>query len=253
MADKDESSVLLSLNELMGLEEDRIATEEKTRAELEAAERARVSAEAAAKRAQEESRLAQAEEARRVEDLRRREEEARVEAAAQGEIEKAKAEVEHRARMEQLAQAQRHEQNLAALKQDEGKKKLKMAVIATVSILVLGGIGGVMAYNSSIEQAEKEKAALQAERQAQIEEAEKNMRRLEAMLKDAESMGASQKEALQAELLKAQQEAEAAKSDDGKKGSPVRSGGGGPRPAKTPAPKSGGSSCPPGDPMCGGL
>jgi colicin import membrane protein len=218
MADKDESSVLLSLNELMGLEEDRIATEEKTRAELEAAERVRLNAEAAAKRAQEESRLAQAEEARRVEDLRRREEEARVEAAAQGEIEKAKAEVEHRARMEQLAQAQRHEQSLAALKQDQGKKKLKMAVIATVSVLVLGGIGGVMAYNSSVKQAEMEKAALQAERQVQIEEAEKNMRRLEAMLKDAESMGASQKEALQAELLKAQQEAEAAKSDDGKKG-----------------------------------
>src|SRR6478736_5443554 len=100
MAEQKESSVLFSLKELMSLEENRIKEEE---ADKEAVARAEAEAKAAAERA-----------AREAE--------------------------ERRLRMEELAAQQAHEQQIAALNSDQGKKRLKLVVGIISAVLVIGAV-----------------------------------------------------------------------------------------------------------------
>jgi len=252
MADKNESSVLFSLNELMNIEEGRIADEESARAAREAAEKARTDAEARARREAEELRLRAAEDARRADELRRREEEARVDAARQAEIDRARHDMEHKARLEQMAQAQAHEAQMAALKQDVGKKKLRMAVIGTGAALVLVAVGGFVIYRNNAAESERQLVALQAQLQAAQDEAEKRVRQAEEQLKNNASMSEAQKSALQAELEAAKRDALKNQAELDKTGGGKASrGGGGSRPAATKKPS--GPACDPNDPMCGGL
>ena len=88
MAEQKESSVLFSLKELMGLEEDRIREEEsKKEAEARAAHDARIAAERAARDA-EEARIRAADAERQRDEQRRKEEAARLEAIRHAEIER---------------------------------------------------------------------------------------------------------------------------------------------------------------------
>ena len=138
-----------------------------------------------------------------------------------------------------------------ALKEDEGKKKLKVAAIIAGILFLVAAVGGGLAYQNSQAEAEKKLAADRAAAQAEMEKRERDMKRLEAMLADAESMGEAQKAALQAELEKAKKAAaEAAVAGGAKKttgASTYRPGKPKPRPAAAKP------ACPPGDPMCGGL
>lgn len=250
MADKNESSVLFSLKELMNLEEDRIAEEEadRTRQEREARERAE-----AAQRAQreaEERKLREAEEARRAEDLRRREEEARIEAARQAELAKAQHEMETRARMAALAQQQEHEHKMAALGQDDTKKKLKLYLAIGAAVLVIGGIGGGVAFMNAQERAEKEKAALLAQLEEAKTAADKQVEILKRQAEMAGTMSQAEKDALMAKLQAAEKAADdAAKNlNQGGSGKPRPGGGAKPDGARPSGPK-----CDPNDPMCGGL
>jgi colicin import membrane protein len=127
MAEQKESSVLFSLKELMSLEENRIKEEEQEKDRREEAER----------RAAEERRLREEEDARRAEELRKKEEATRLEAIRLGEIEKAKAEAEHQARMQALAAQQAHQQQMAALASDSDKKRLKLIVGIVSAVLVV--------------------------------------------------------------------------------------------------------------------
>ena len=99
---EEESSVLISLKELMTIEEDRIKTEEEDKQEADAeAEQARLNAEQQAREA-ESARQHAEEERRRLEEQRRREDAARLEALKAAELETARSSAEQQARMEAM-------------------------------------------------------------------------------------------------------------------------------------------------------
>jgi colicin import membrane protein len=245
MSEQKESSVLFSLKELMSLEEDRIRTEEADKAaSVAAAEKARVEAERAARDA-EEARIRAEEERRRMDELRSREEAARHEAIRQAEIEKARVEAEQQARLQAMAAQQQHEQNLAALKHDEGKKKLRNALIigGVAVVLIGGGATYLVVQNSARQQAELATIA------AQKAQAEDEAKKRDAQLKEqaAKIDGllnqlSSAKDDAQRLALQKQLEEEKAKTDS------IRKGGGGP--AKSDAPAAPKKKCHPGDPLC---
>jgi colicin import membrane protein len=254
MAEQKESSVLFSLKELMSLEENRIKEEEQERDRRARADAERRAREEADRRAAEEARLRAEEEARRVEEQRKREEATRLEAIRHGEIEKAKAEAEHQARMQQLAAQQAHEQQLAALNQDSSKKRLKLIVGVVTAVLVIGIVGGALAWKKADDQRRMTEAAHLAQQQ----QAEAQLKQLKADFEDAQK----KQEDLQNALANAKDEAtrktlEAqlaqAKADTEKKQQATTRGtGGGSRPSGD-KPRHSSSNCAPGDPMCGDL
>jgi hypothetical protein len=141
MASVQESSVLVSLNHLMNLEQQRIREEDAARqTALDLAQRARLDEERRA-RAVEEERIRSEEARRRAEETARREESARLEAMRLAGVEKARIEGEQRARIAILEQEQRHERDLAALGQDAQKRRLQRALIlgGALAFAVIGG------------------------------------------------------------------------------------------------------------------
>lgn len=144
MSETRESSVLFSLNQLMQIEEDRVAEEERrTRAEEEAREAARRDAERRA-RAEEEAALRAEEERRAAAAAARREEEARLEALRLVEVERARFEAERQARIALLTQQHAHEQKLAALAEDRQKRRLRWTLVvgSIAAAALFGGAGG---------------------------------------------------------------------------------------------------------------
>lgn len=135
-----ESSVLFSLNELMALEEQRLAEEAAARdAELAAKMAAEQAERLAVEEAAERQRIAaeaSAAEARRLEERRDREERARLEAVRTAELIKVQRTVEERARLEALALAQEHERRMATLKVARTARRLKLALWGNVAALV---------------------------------------------------------------------------------------------------------------------
>jgi colicin import membrane protein len=245
MSEQKESSVLFSLKELMNLEEDRIRTEEAEKAaQAAAAEKARLDAERAARDA-EEARIRAEEERRRMEEQRAREEQARHEAIRQGEIERARVEAEKQAQLAAMAAQQQHEAQLAKLKHDEGKKKLRNALIGggiAVALLATGGIwyGVSSAQEAARLQAAANERARQAEEEAKKKQAalEESQRKIEGLISQLSS---AKDEATRLALQK-QLEEEKAKSDT------IRKSSGGP--AKADAPAAPKKKCAPGDPLC---
>jgi len=252
MAEQKESSVLFSLKELMNLEEDRIKQEE---ADKDRRARQEADAKAAAERAAreaEERRIREEEEARRLEEMRRKEETARLEAIRHAEIEKAKAEAEHKSRMEALSAQQAHEQQLAALRSDQGKKRLKLTVGIAVGVLLVGIVGGGLAFKGAADQRAKERAA----DQARIAAAEAESKRLKDTFDEAQKREEELKSSLASakdEATRAKLEAELSKATEQKKqaGAAIQAGGGG---GGRPKAASGGAAkpcnCQPGDPLC---
>lgn len=248
MAEQKESSVLFSLKELMGLEEDRIREEEAQKeAAAKAAHEAQLAAERAAREA-EEARLRAEEEERQREDQRRKEEAARLEAIRHAEVEKARAEAEHQARLATVAAQQQHEAAMAALNQDRHKKRLQIMVGVIGGLLLIGGVSGVVLYQQAKAESEK-RAAVEA---AQRKEAEDKLERLQrefevAARKEAELSRSLASAKDEAEKIRLQAELDEAKKKKAQAGGGIRTGGGG-------ATKSGGASkpaCNPNDPLCG--
>jgi colicin import membrane protein len=239
-----ESSVLISLRELMNLEEDRIREEEaekeaKAKADLEA----KLEAERAAREA-EEARIRAEEEARHAEEVRRKEEAARVEAIKQGELERARSDAAHRARMEQMTAQQAHEYQVAALTQDKTKKKLQIIVGIAVGVLLIGGVAGGLAFKAHQEEAQKKAAILEAQRK----DTEERLRRLQnefelARRKEEELQGSLANAKDEATRAKLQAELDAQRAKTQAAGKAVKGGG----PSDAPTKK---KQCAPGDPLC---
>lgn len=247
MSEQKESSVLFSLKELMNLEEDRIRSEEAERAAATAAaERARLDAEHAA-RAAEEARIRAEEERRRMEEQRSREETARLEAIRIAEVEKARVEAEQRARLEAMAQQQQHERSLAAIKEDDHKKKLRnWLIIGGIGAVVVLGVVGGLGYRSYTEGKEAERMAIEQKRVADLER-KKLEAQMEEQRKKVDSLigqlSSASDEATRLKLQK-QLDEERAKTEKIRVG--VGSGG---RPSSgTGAAKP--CNCTPGDPLC---
>ncbi len=252
MSDNEESSVLFSLKELMTLEDDRIKSEEDDKKQAAAqADQKRLDAERQA-RAEEEARIRADEERRRVEQQRVAEEAARLEAIKHAEVEKARVEAEQRARIEEIARQQEHERQLAALKQDGSKKKLRNALIGGVVVVVFAGAGlGVFLNNKAKEDART--AAVQADEQRKKDEAaakklrdaereiEANRAKLaeyDQQIKDLEEKAKSA--GSDAEKAEAEKELAKVRAARGATGAAAGTGGGK-------------KSCRPGDPLCSDL
>jgi colicin import membrane protein len=251
MSEKQESSVLFSLKELMNLEEDRIKQEDADRQARVDADR-RAQEEAELRRRQDESaRLAAEEERRRVEEQRQREEAARLDAIRHAEIEKKRIEAERAAQLEAMSKQQEHARQLAMIQQDQGKKKLRTTLVAVGigAVLVIGGVTGVLIKNSN--EATAKQAQLEKERAAQAEEAEKAKKEA-AELNQKISTLMEQLSGARDEKSRLELQQKLAEAQDALKKKAVP-GVGGPRPAGDTGakPAGGGSKCPPGDPMCG--
>lgn len=159
----ESSSVLFSLNELMNIEQDRIA-EEKAReaAKLAAEADARLRADEAARR-MEEQRLADEQARREADAMRAREEAARLDAIRIAELERARIGAERQAEADRVRLAHDHERSLALLEGDASKRRLKRTLIATalVSLAVIGAGAGIY-FGKIVPEAEAERAAQDA-------------------------------------------------------------------------------------------
>lgn len=245
-----ESSVLFSLQELMGLEEARVRTEERERAEtLQAEQDARRRLEAE-RRAAEEARLAAEDEKRREEARRAREEDVRLAAIRAAEIERQRIEAERRAQIEAMAQQQRHEQELLRITQDASARRLRRittAVALSGLLVVTGGLGtyfGKIAPETRArEQADRERLAAEQDAAARAKgeaaEARANVERLmheRDLAKTAEE--------------RARKEIELTRAREAEKKLPQANVGTGTVPVKT-TPKEAQGPCAKGDSMCG--
>ncbi|MBI4703712.1 MAG: hypothetical protein HY744_21590, partial [Deltaproteobacteria bacterium] len=194
MAEEQDSSVLFSLKELMNIEEDRIRSEDDERHRTAAAaEQARIEAERRA-REEEEARIRAEQERRRTEEQRAREEAARLDAMRQAEIERARTEAEQQARIQAMAAQQAHERELAMIKSDKTRRRMRLALVAGSLIVVLGiGLGGWKAYTWHQETQMREAATRDALERAkkQAEEArrqqEESERKIAELMKNLDS------------------------------------------------------------------
>lgn len=254
MSEQKESSVLFSLKELMSLEEDRIRTEEADRAaQTRAQEEARRAAEQAAREA-EEARIRAEEERRRSEEQRSREEGARLEAIRQAEVERARLEAEQAARMQAMAAQQQHERQLASIKTDDQKKKLRNLLIGVVvAVIAIGGVTGFVVYQNHV-QTQQEIAAKEAEarkNKEQLEQLQKQLAEQDSKVKGLEGSLANAKDETEKAKIQAQLDAAKAAQEETKKNigragaaGGVRAGGD-PGGAAKPA-----CNCKPTDPLC---
>jgi colicin import membrane protein len=251
-SEKQESSVLFSLKELMNLEEDRLRQEEQDRQrEREEEERRRREEEEARLRAEQE-RLRAEDERRRQEEQRKREEEARLEAIRQAEIEKKRIEAERAAQLEAMAKQQEHARQLALIQQDQSKKKLRNTLIGVGvgSFLLIGG--GLGLYFGKIKP-EAEAKALAAEQERRKAEEEAEAAKKEAAAREAkinelmEALKGAKDEKTRLELEQKLSEAREAANKKAGVGGPAR-----PNPGQNTGPKPpSGGGCQKGDPMCG--
>ncbi|HVK64055.1 MAG TPA: hypothetical protein VM694_06260 [Polyangium sp.] len=239
-----DNSVLFSLNQLLSLHEQTVREEEEAaQARIEAA---RVAREEAARREAEALQQKARAEAERIarEEAARCEEAARLEALRLAEVVRARAEVEAQARMEMMRKADEHERALAALREDEKKKKLKRALVSSVigaAALIGSGMG---LYFGKIK---PDQDASLANQSAEVEATREEAARLRAKL-DANGKRLDETAARLEEEKRRARELEEAKSaaNEAPATRPVQKG---PAPKQHEGPKTGGK-CLPGEPGC---
>jgi len=206
MADRKESSVLFSLRELRGIEEERVAEEEQARIQAEDARR-RAAEEAERKiREEEEARRRAVEEAERrgreEVERRQREERLRVEEAER------RARVEAQATLEQQRLA--HEMELRAM-EVRRKRPTALIAIAAVLLLAVGGLG-FWAYQTKQESAqEREKHA------KRLAELEKQMERANSEVSGLATKLQQDNEAIRAAKTEEERKAAEAKAEETKR------------------------------------
>jgi colicin import membrane protein len=195
-AERTESSVLFSLNELLTLEEKRLHDEEQAR--QGAIADARRKQEEAAARAREAEEARAREERERISEAARRarEEEARLAAFRAAEIERARIETERRAQLEALEAEQAHQRELARIAADAGARRLRRSIAVVSGAAVLAVSAGLGAYFGYLRPEAERRAAIEAEKaRAQGDEADaakrelaKSRERVGELLRDKEAL-----------------------------------------------------------------
>ncbi|HEX3769269.1 MAG TPA: hypothetical protein VHV30_00325 [Polyangiaceae bacterium] len=254
MAERQETSVMVSIQEILRdaqnrEEQEKVEAEARTRAEEQRRTdemRRRQEEEAARIKAEEDERQRRA-----FEEKRRQAELAAMEGAA---VERARAEAEAKARLAEMNARQEHERHLHALTHDKSKKNLKLLLVGLGVVLFVAAIGGGVAIKNSMDKtAAAEKSA--ADLRAQIDDAEAKRQQLEAQLNQA-NLSTEEADRIRAQLKAAQDQINTLQQSGGGQPAAVahphpQAGGGG---AAPPKPPSGGSkgpcNCTPGDPLC---
>jgi hypothetical protein len=249
MAERQETSVMVSIQEILRdaqsrEEQEKIEAEQRTRAE----EQRRVD-EIRRKQDEEAARLKAEEDERQrkvFEDQRRQ---AEIVALQEATVQKAKMEAEAQARLAEMNARAEHERKLHAITQDQGKKRLQQIAIGLGVVFVIAlGVGGALYKQAADKTAavEAQLRQLQDDKDKADQDAKKAASELAAN-KDPEKIAA-----LQAAVDAANQKAvEAAKAMAAQK-----SGGGGGHGPAGPKPATGGGgggskpNCAPGDPIC---
>ncbi len=183
--ERGQSSVLFSLKELMHIEERRVEEERRAaHAKIEALEHARREADARAV-ADEAERHRLDEERQRAERLVVAREQAHREALRLAAIEKARIEALGESRVVAMSLEQSHERELAALRNDLDKKRLRRNIVGVVatSVLLLGAVIGI--YFGKVR---PESLARQAELESEIrgQSAEADRLKRESRERDAQ-------------------------------------------------------------------
>ena len=248
MAERQETSVMVSIQEIL-----RDAQNREEQEKLEAEERARQEEQRrldeARRRQEEEQARIRADEAERQ---RRSFEEQKRQAERQGlqeaAIQKARSEAESQARLAEMTSRQEHERHLHALSHDQGKKRLRFLLAGVaVLLLVVAGVGGVMLKNTldKANAAEVRNRELQAEKD-EIEERTKKLQFELENTKDPQRIAELQ------QALDAAKSAAARIDTPGTPKPPVvhQGGGGGGGGAQKPSTTKPPCNCTPGDPLC---
>lgn len=165
--DSHESSAIVSLQELMRIEEQRLHQEEMER--VAQAEAVRLAKEAAdeRRRAEEEQRLAQERESRAEEARKEREQAARMEAMRQALIEQERIKAERQAQQAEEALRLNHEREQAKILQQSEAKKLRRMLVGVslgAATLIAGGLG--LYFGKIKPDAEAQQARIQQETEA---------------------------------------------------------------------------------------
>ncbi len=184
--ENNESSVMVSLRELVALESERVEEEEELR------QQARIAAEHA--REQEQQRRLAAELARRTAEQARREQQAqrdaeqaaRLQAIELAELERARLEADAEAKQRLVEAQQHHQQELARIQQDHGSSRLKtVGALGTFIVLFISIAAAVGWSRHSDKQRLADTAAsarLNAERQRMTEQRFEDLNQLRDQL-----------------------------------------------------------------------
>jgi colicin import membrane protein len=253
MAERQETSVMVSIQEILRDAQNR-EEQEKVEAERRAQAEEQRRVEEARKRQEEEAaRLRSEEEDRQRRAFEEQRRQAELNAMQEAAVQRARAEAEAQARLAEMTARQEHERQLHALSQDKHKKRLTFILVGLGAVVFFGAIGGGIALKSAADKAQVAEAQLRA-LQDEKDKADQESSRLKAQLentKDPEQIAA-----LQAQLAAEQQKIQSLNTQMASKGS--GGGGGGVRPAGGGGarPPSGGGApskpcnCTPGDPLC---
>jgi len=253
MAERQETSVMVSIQEILRdaqsrEEQEKVEAEQRARAE----EQRRID-EARRRQEEEEARLRAEEDDRQRRIFEEKKRQAELSAMSEAAVQRARAETEAKARLAEMAARQEHERHLHALTHDKSKKNLKFLLAGLGVVLFAAAIGGGVVIKQQSDKAATLQAAAN-EYRAQIDEAEAKRQALAAELTSAQAAG------VDTDALKAEIAAQNAAIESLKNKAPDKpragggGGGGGGAPVAKPPAGGGGSkapcNCTPGDPLC---
>ncbi len=253
MAERQETSVMVSIQEILRDAQNR-EEQEKVEAEQRArAEEQRRLDEIRRRQEEEQARLRADEAERQRRAFEEQKRQAELQAMQEAAVHKARAEAEAQARLAEMTARQEHERQLHALSQDQGKKRLRMMVAGIGVLLFAVAVGGGLMIKSATDktrEAEQRYEQLQAEKD-HLEEQERKLKF------DLENTQDPQKIAdLQAQLAQAKDKMNSLQQQQN------NAGGAAPHPVARPAGGGGGGgggktqgakppcNCTPGDPLC---
>jgi colicin import membrane protein len=248
----DESSVLVSLSELLDLESERLRDEEfARREEQQKTEHARLQRERQQQEEEQARLVALDEQIRRTEQLRR-EEDARLFAIQAAELEKARLVAESQVRLRLMAQEQAHQENIARILEGGSKKKLRLGLAFSALAFVGLSVFGIVLFRVREAQVSHEVERLQKAARDKERELDLQIKALQQRLGRLDTADNKTRVVLQDEIEKLTRQrgswpdAEGSKEVKPKITQPSRTERREPR-QDPPPPK---RPCPEGDPMC---